>query len=119
VKIIRSCKCSIKFTTKAKLIALNKIRNEYSNIVNQYINLYWHSPIKKSQLVKYELNKVNTWLSQRMKLQASREAIDMIIAMKNKKKDKNNKPTHRGKMQLSSLSCKLLHWFVEKESPIL
>ena len=108
MKINRSVKCSLKFLTKSKQEQLQKIKQEYSLVVHSYISLFWHCDIKKPQLKKEVLNEVVSWLSQRMKQQAAREAIDMIFSCVKRDKDKAIIPKHSGKrMQLSSAICTL------------
>jgi len=108
MKIKRSVKCSLKFLTKKKRELLKEISTEYSYVVNSYIDLFLLDNINKFQLKKDVLDKVCTWLSQRMKQQAAREAVDMVNSF-TKKKDKNkNRPIHYGKrMSLSSSICTL------------
>ena len=108
MKINRSVKCTLNFCTKAKLDTLDNIRTEYSSVVNQYIQIFWDNPVKKNELLKPVLNRINTWLSQRMKQQAAREAIGIVAGNKNRDGDKAIKPTHRGRMQLTSAICTIL-----------
>ena len=108
MKILRSTKHSLKFCTNNKLKVLEFIRSEYSSVVNQYVDIFWSKFLRKSELLKSVLNNVDSWLSQRMKQQAAREAVDMITASKKRDKDKAVKPTHKGRMQLTSATCTLL-----------
>ena len=78
MKIIRSSKCSIKYTTISKQKQIRNILNEYKNAVNYFINLFWEIPIEKKDLLKDIVNSANSWITHRMKKVAAREAIDMI-----------------------------------------
>ncbi len=112
MEINRSVKCSLKFLTHSKNQELQTIKLEYTMVVNKYINLFWLCNIKKFQLKKEVLNEVVTWLSQRMKQQAAREAIDMIASAVQVAKERKKSPlmpVHHGKrMQLSSAICSLV-----------
>jgi len=44
MKLIRSTKCSLKFSTKKKMDELLVILNEYSKVVNIFINYFWLNP---------------------------------------------------------------------------
>ncbi len=99
MKVFRSSKCSLKFSTKAKLDKLQFIINEYSKVVNFFINQFWETTPTKMQLLAPIVNLPNTWLSTRLKKIAAREAIDMIASSKNIKSGKSCKikPIHYGK----------------------
>ena len=113
MKITRSSKCSLKFSTDTKLHQLRTILSEYGRVVNIFINYFWaldELPYK-SKLLKpivdipiYGEN--STWLSARLRKVAAREAIDMILAMKRRCKDdskKLKKPIHKGRRM--NVSC--------------
>ena len=106
MKVIRSSKCSLKFTNKKKLDQLKSILTEYGQVVNFFINHFWDHPTKKAELLKDIVNLPETWLSARAKKVAAREAIDMIKSAKEKAKACKHaplKPEHRGKrMHVSS-----------------
>lgn len=105
MKIIRSTKCSTKFSTKYKKSQLTLILNEYSSVVNFFINLFWVNPIKKKDLLKDIVNSSNSWFSHRLKKTAAREAIDMVKAAKSTNQPK---PFHNGKrMCVSSTIAEL------------
>jgi len=106
VKIIRAVKCSTKFATTKKKQTLEIVLKEYSNVVNFFIEFFWlkdKSILNKNKLLKslVDLPKSVTWLSYRLRKVAAREAIDMILSVKerwklDKDKLKANKPIHRG-----------------------
>ena len=80
MRIYRSAKCSLKFTNKSKLDTLKMICKEYTHVVNRYIDLWWDCGAPaKMELRKEKINLVSdSWLLQRMRRVAAREAIDMI-----------------------------------------
>lgn len=118
MKIIRAVKCSTKFATVKKKNQLSYILSEYSNVVNFFIEFFWSkdkSHLNKAKLLKpiIDLPISTTWLSARLRKVAAREAIDMILAVKERwKKEKDkfkiNKPIHRGlSMNCSSTIAEL------------
>ena len=102
MKLIRSSKCSLKFATKYKLDELKIILTEYGKVCNIFIKYFWdNGTLPKSELLKgiVDLPK-DTWLSARLRKVAAREAIDMIIATRERWKNKPNKmvmPVHKGR----------------------
>ncbi len=107
MKVIRSSKCSLKFSTEHKKQELNKVLTEYGSICNTFINHFWNSNTpSKSRLLKDIVNIPETWLSARLRKVAAREAIDMIHAVRERWKHKPEKitmPIHRG--QRMYVSC--------------
>jgi putative transposase len=115
MKLIRSTKCSLKFSTIKKKSELNSILFEYGNVVNFYINYFWQDPNNipsKSQLLKHVVDLPETWLSARLRKVSAREAIDMVLATKQRWKDEPNKmvmPVHKGnRMCVSSTIADLV-----------
>lgn len=83
MKITRSTKCSLKFSTNSKKEKLKTILEEYSKTVNFFIDFFWNKKdISKRDLTKDVFNIPETWLSARMKQVAAREALDMIKSTK-------------------------------------
>jgi len=114
MKIIRSTKCSTKFANQKKLDDLQIILYEYANVVNFFIEYFWNKEkLDKSKLLKpvVDLPIETTWLSARLRKVAAREAIDMILAVRErwkKKPEKIQKPLHRGdRMYCSSTIAEL------------
>lgn len=116
MKIIRAVKCSTKFATFKKKQTLDVILKEYSSAVNFFIEYFWlKGKLDKGKLLKpiVDLPKDITWLSARCRKVAAREAIDMILAVRERwKSDKDvlkiNKPLHRGtRMMCSSTIAEL------------
>ena len=101
MKVNRSVKCSLRFANKQKSQMLDSIRQEYTFVVNAYIDLWWEDAPVKAELIKAKLDDgVNTWFSQRMKLTAAREAVDMITSARRTAEQRNRealKPVHTGK----------------------
>ena len=110
MKIVRSSKCSLKFSTTAKLDKLKLLLVEYSTVVNFFIDKFWDTTPSKAQLLKQIVNLPTTWLSARLRKVAAREAIDLILSSKNKENEKARtfKPRHYGKsMSVSSTIANL------------
>jgi IS605 OrfB family transposase len=98
MKLIRSTKCSLKFTTAKKQNELLTILSEYSKVVNIFIDYFWLNTesTSKGELLKPVVDIPETWLSARLRKVAAREAIDMINASKLRWKEKAVKPLHKG-----------------------
>lgn len=108
MKIIRAVSCTTKFATKSKKKTLLMILTEYGRVVNFFIDYFWdREKFDKSKLLKpiVDAPKNDTWLSARLRKVAAREAIDMILAVKERwknKPEKCNKPFHKGKRMCCS-----------------
>ncbi|MCK4793254.1 MAG: hypothetical protein KAV87_56510 [Desulfobacteraceae bacterium] len=77
MKIIRSAKCSLKFTNKNKLDKLDEVLEEYSRVTNLFIDRFWAKCPVKVELLKPIVDSVlPSWLSARLRKVAAREAID-------------------------------------------
>ncbi|MDE2095751.1 MAG: transposase [Patescibacteria group bacterium] len=110
MKVIRASKCSLKFSTSAKLDKLKMVLEEYGKVVNFFIDRFWDCVPAKTQLLKGIVNLPNTWLSARLRKVAAREAIDLILSVKNKEDEeaRKYKPHHYGKsMSVSSMIASL------------
>ncbi len=118
MKITRSTKCSLKFTTKDKQKQLNYILLEYGKVVNVFIDYFWiNTNISKKDLLKSIVDIPNTWLSARLRKIAAREALDMIFAIKQRWKGnpkKIVKPIHKGKRMY--VSCTIAELQDSKET---
>ena len=95
--------------TAEKRKILDRILTEYGRVVNRYIDLFWFNPPKSNaELLIGVINQVSSWFSTRLKKMAAREALGMVLAVRNRKRDKGSKttpkkPRHRGnKMILCS-----------------
>lgn len=108
MKISRSSKCSLRFTTASKLSKLDIVLTEYGRVVNCFIDLFWIECPAKGKLLKPVVDSVDSWFSARLRKVAAREAIDMVKAAKERYGDKAVKPTHRGqRMCISSTIARL------------
>jgi IS605 OrfB family transposase len=108
MKIIRSTKCSLKFSTCHKRQELKKILAEYGKVCNIFIEHFWNNSIpSKSKLLKTVVDlPQDTWLSARLRKVAAREAIDMVTAIKEQWRNEPDKmiiPFHKG--QRMYVSC--------------
>ena len=113
MKIIRSAKCSLKFSTAHKQKQLGIILAEYGRVVNIFIEHFWklESLPAKTDLLKdiVDIPLTQTWLSARLRKVAAREAIDMILSVKAKKKGKKGVPVHKGERMNVSCTIADLH----------
>lgn len=112
MKITRSAKCSLKFSTTHKKQQLGIILSEYGKVVNIFIRAFWglDKTPGKTDLLKdiVDIPLQQTWLSARLRKVAAREAIDMILSVKAKKKGKKSIPVHKGeRMNVSSTIAEL------------
>ncbi len=82
MKIIRSNKTSLKCMTKKKQQTLATIFREYTRVVNEFIDLFWEHPEinAKVQLTASVYHQVDSWFAARMKQNAAREALDMVVS---------------------------------------
>ena len=80
MKITRSSKTSLKFITKKKQQTLATIVEEYTRVVNKFIDVFWNHPeiTAKSQLTASVYHLVDSWFTARMKQCAAREEFDMV-----------------------------------------
>ncbi|MFW6311026.1 MAG: RNA-guided endonuclease InsQ/TnpB family protein [Nanoarchaeota archaeon] len=93
MKINRSSKLTIKFATKKKLETLNLVKEEYTRIVNFFIDLFWENNFILTDLTKEIYNLPSSWFSSRLKQCAAREALKLVNTAKStpiikKSKDK-------------------------------
>ena len=105
MKIHRSTKCTLKFSTKTKRQELKTVLAEYGRVCQWFIDYFWvlEKLPTKSQLIKEIVNlpkdetNLGTWLSSRACKVAAREALDMIQAVRKrwaKNPKKITKPKH-------------------------
>jgi len=92
--------------TSEKRRQLDRILTEYGRVVNFYVGLFWFNPPKSNnELDKSLLDKVESWFSARLKKTAAREALSMVQAVRNRKRQKGDKstpkkPKHRGNQMM-------------------
>ena len=119
MKLIRSSKCSLKFATASKRSELKRVLSEYGRVCNIFIEHFWKNGIpSKSELLKETVDlPQDSWLSARLRKVAAREAIDMIVAVKERWKDKPHKismPVHKGRR--AYVSCTIAELQDKKDS---
>ena len=78
--MIRSSSLTLQFSTNKKLNILNTVFDEYTRIVNLYINEYTQSRI----LPKFISLKVETWLSARLQQCAGKQALEIVKSTRKK-----------------------------------
>lgn len=119
MKIIRSTKCSLKFSTEKKIEDLKTILSEYGRVVNIFISYFWNNPneTNKTKLLKSIVDIPETWLSARLRKVAAREAIDMVLSTKERWKNNPHKmkiPVH--KSQRMYVSCTIANLIPSKQT---
>ena len=86
-KIVRSSKCSLKFTNQGKIEKIKVILEEYSKAVNYYIDRLKDWELKEGQFIETSI--INSfqheWMTHRLKKNACREAVGMVILLYRKK----------------------------------
>ncbi|MEN8123401.1 MAG: transposase [Bacteroidota bacterium] len=123
MKITRSSKTSLKFLTEKKRQTLNVVMDEYSRLVNLFIEMFWGNEFAKKDLTKDITNLPHSWLSARMRQCAAREALGMTAGEKLSAKELNreaSKPHHSGRKMILSAQivtienshCSFDYWLV-------
>lgn len=102
MKLKRTSKTTLKFLTSKKRQKLHEVMDEYSKLVNYFIDLFWESEYQLKDLNKEITSKPESWLSPRMRQCASREALS---AVNGAKQAEQNKPHHNGKKITLSSQC--------------
>lgn len=108
MKVKRSSKTSLKFASREKREILNEIQDEYTKIVNIFIDEFFDKELAKKDLKKEITNAPESWLSARMRQCAAREALSLCDGAKKKAKKLDEeavKPVHRGKKMTLSSQC--------------
>ncbi|MCP4350237.1 MAG: hypothetical protein GY795_32570, partial [Desulfobacterales bacterium] len=92
MKIKRSSKATVKFATGKKREILDEIRDEYTRVVNFFIDWFWEHPEFTSEnQVKADIYSLpETWFTARMRQCAAREALSMVLGAKNTPKKRNS-----------------------------
>ncbi len=96
MKIKRSVTCSLKFSTASKRERVKQVLEEYSRVVNYFIDRFWPDPPRKLALLKHVLDVPDTWLSARLRKVAAREAVDMVLAARSRYGEKAQKARPQG-----------------------
>jgi hypothetical protein len=86
MKIIRSSKTSLKFLTEKKRQTLYEVMDEYSCLVNLFIEMFCGNELAKKDLTKDITNLPHSWLTSRMRQCAAREALGWWTVKKHRLK---------------------------------
>ena len=78
--LIRSSSLTLQFATDKKLNTLDTVFDEYTRVVNLYVNEYAQSKI----LPKFTQLKVDTWLSARLQQCAGKQALEVVRSTRKK-----------------------------------
>lgn len=81
--MIRSSALTLKFATSKKLNTLDLVFNEYTSVVNLYINALNQS----KELPKFTNFKVDTWISARLQQCAGKQATEIVKSTRKKDSD--------------------------------
>lgn len=120
MKIKRTTQCSLKFATQEKKDKLLGLLDEYSKLVNFFINEFWEKTPSKKELLKPIVDLPETTLGFALRQIAARNAIEMVEISKQRWRKKAIKPTHKGnllpstsniaKLKLSTASTEFDAW---------
>jgi hypothetical protein len=86
MKIVRKSQLNLNNLTTIKKLLIESMVLQYREAVNEYIKYYW--PIEKypiSLLKKEHLSVVTSYLSERLKKRAAKQAIEICKSVKNKR----------------------------------
>ena len=78
--MIRSSSLTLQFSTDKKLNTLDIVFNEYTRVVNLYVDEYAQTRI----LPKFTPLKVTTWLSARLQQCAGKQALEIVKSTRKK-----------------------------------
>ena len=65
MKITRSSKTTLNFMTEAKRATLYELMDEYSRVVNSFLEQFWGQELERKDLTKEVTNQPESWLSAR------------------------------------------------------
>jgi len=82
--MIRSSKLSLKFSNSTKLENISRFVDEYSNVVQKFVNIIWNIEPLPKLLSKKITSQVNTWLSARAIQCAGKQASGIVRGTKTK-----------------------------------
>ena len=86
--MIRSTKTTLRFTNTNKVAVVHQIIDEYKRVMSEFIDILWNID-KCPALVPYEItNKIQTWLSARMKQCVAKQASGIVRGTKQKQKQR-------------------------------
>ena len=81
--MIRRSQINIGYANKNKIETLDRIFEESSSVINQYIDKLWEMKDFKSKFVK---ERVDTWLSARMQQCLGKQALEIVKSQRKKRK---------------------------------
>ena len=81
--MIRSSSLTLQFSTDKKLNILDNVFDEYTRVVNLYIDEYAQSKI----LPKFTQIKIETWISARLQQCAGKQALEIVKSTRKKDKE--------------------------------
>lgn len=113
---IRSTKTNISFANDRKRSLLSGVQTEYTNVVNQFVEMLWMQGLEKipSLLPKEYTNKISSWLSARLIQCAGKQASGIVRGVFAKQKRRiyvYNKLIVEGKSKQSSRLKKVIDSF--------
>jgi transposase len=92
--MIRTSTLSLKFSNTGKLESLDRAIQEYKRVVNLYIDILWDHPEGRSFLPKETIKQVDTWLSERLKQCAGKQANQIVKSQTKKHLKQLVKPAY-------------------------
>jgi transposase len=91
----------LKFANASKIKKLQHVLQEYSRVVNIFVDRFWDDCPNKMELLASRIAIDDSWLCANLRKTAAREAIDLITTVKKHPKQ-HKKPKHAGtSMRLS------------------
>ena len=92
--VIRTSTLSLKFANTGKTESLTRVIQEYKRVVNLYIDILWEHPSSKSFLPKDIISQIETWLSERLKQCAGKQANQIVKSQTKKHLKQLVKPVY-------------------------
>ena len=89
--MIRTSVLSAKYANLGKTESLVRVIQEYKRVVNLYIDILWVNPQSKSFLPKEIISMADTWLSERLKQCAGKQANQIVKSQTKKKRKRKDK----------------------------
>ena len=82
--MIKSTKSTLKFANNCKLSSLNQFLTEYTNVVQQFIDLLWNEKIILTLPDKSTTSKIYSWISKRAIQCAAKQASSIVRGTRRK-----------------------------------
>lgn len=82
--MIRSSKSTLRFSRKGKLDTVRIFIEEYRNVVKQFVDMLWEQEKISNLLEKEITDRVDSWLSERMKQCAGKQASGIVRGTRKK-----------------------------------